>query len=102
MLQRPQFTDQEASQIAQDVFGIEGRVKPLLSERDQNYQLTTANGRSTILKISGKTETRQSLDFQNQALSHLGSIADANLYGACIVGRWIQGVCSFSGGYHGT
>ncbi|NHZ71911.1 MAG: phosphotransferase [Aquificales bacterium] len=75
MLQRPQFTDQEAIQIAQDVFGIEGRVKSLPSERDQNYRLitrhTAANGRSYVLKISGQTETHDVLDYQNQALSHL-------------------------------
>ncbi|MFO7683285.1 MAG: aminotransferase class III-fold pyridoxal phosphate-dependent enzyme, partial [Chloroflexota bacterium] len=71
MLQRPSFTAQEAIQIAQDVYGITGRVKPLPSERDQNYRLIGENGRSYVLKISGKTESRDILDYQNQALAHL-------------------------------
>ena len=71
MLQRPQFTDQQAVQIAADIFGIEARVKVLPSERDQNYRLISNNGRSYVLKISGKTESRDILDYQNQALTHL-------------------------------
>ncbi|MBK8989463.1 MAG: hypothetical protein IPM39_25960 [Chloroflexi bacterium] len=71
MLQRPSFTAQEAIQIAQDVYGITGHVKPLPSERDQNYRLIGENGRSYVLKISGKTESRDILDYQNQALAHL-------------------------------
>ena len=71
MLQRPQFSDQEAVQIAQDVFGIVGQVKSLPSERDQNYRLISENGRSYVLKISGKTDSRAILDYQNQALIHL-------------------------------
>ncbi|MBE2222429.1 MAG: phosphotransferase, partial [Anaerolineae bacterium] len=71
MLQRPQFTDQQAVQIAADLFGIDGRVKALPSERDRNYRLISNNGRSYVLKISSKTEGRASLDYQNKALTHL-------------------------------
>lgn len=76
MLHRPQFTDQEAVQIAQEVFGISGSVKSLPSERDQNYRLIGENGRSYVLKISGKTEAREILDYQNQALMYLRQHSD--------------------------
>ena len=63
MLQRPQFSDQEAIQTAQDIFGIEGIVKSLPSERDQNFHLTTIEDRHFVLKISGKAEARDILDY---------------------------------------
>ncbi|PIE79535.1 MAG: alanine--glyoxylate aminotransferase [Chloroflexi bacterium] len=80
MLHRPQFTDQEAVQIAQEVYGISGSVKSLPSERDQNYRLIDDNGRSYVLKIAGKTEARDILDYQNQALTHLRRQPDLAAY----------------------
>ncbi|MCZ7670461.1 MAG: hypothetical protein M5U34_26540 [Chloroflexi bacterium] len=71
MLQRPEFSNQEAVQIAQDEFGIAGRVKTLPSERDQNFRLITDNGRSYVLKIASQTDSHDILDYQNQALTHL-------------------------------
>jgi Ser/Thr protein kinase RdoA (MazF antagonist) len=67
----PTLTEKEAAQIANRHFGIEGRLKPLVSDRDQNFMLEAVDGQRFVLKIANHTEPPQSLDFQNQALAHV-------------------------------
>lgn len=74
----PAFSEAEAAAIAADQYGISGNVRPLVSERDQNYQLTAQNGLRYTLKISNHAEQQVVIDFQNQALLHV-SKQDASL-----------------------
>ena len=66
----PDFTDTEATDIAAQSFGIDGKVYRLVSERDQNFLLDASNGRRFTLKISNHAERLQTVDFQNKALRH--------------------------------
>jgi 4-aminobutyrate aminotransferase-like enzyme/Ser/Thr protein kinase RdoA (MazF antagonist)/murein DD-endopeptidase MepM/ murein hydrolase activator NlpD len=67
----PRFDRAEAEALAQREFGLIGRAEPLPSERDQNFRLTTGDGRTVVLKIANATERLEILEFQNAALEHL-------------------------------
>jgi Ser/Thr protein kinase RdoA (MazF antagonist) len=73
----PAFSNAGASAIAADLYGINGNVRSLVSERDQNFQLTAQDGLRYTLKISNHAEQRDVIDFQNQALLHV-AIKDAS------------------------
>ena len=70
----PDFSDVEVAAIAADLYGIEANVHPLVSERDQNFRLTSQNGMSFTLKISNHAEQFEVIDFQNQALIHASNV----------------------------
>ena len=67
----PTFSMTGALQIAARHFGIEATAKPLDSERDQNFQLKTSDGKRFTLKIANHAEGPEIADFQNQALIHI-------------------------------
>ncbi|MRG58194.1 aminotransferase class III-fold pyridoxal phosphate-dependent enzyme [Phyllobacterium sp. SYP-B3895] len=67
----PSFSDAEALTIAREHFGIEGRISPLASERDQNFKIDSNDGHSFILKIVNASEPRDQSDFQTALLEHL-------------------------------
>lgn len=52
-------------------YGLEGRLDPLVSERDQNFRLDAADGRRYVVKIANVEELPQTTDFQVQVLLHL-------------------------------
>ena len=67
----PAFAHSEVVSIASSLYGIDAKVKPLVSERDQNFRLDTNDGRRFMLKISNHAEQLQVVDFQNHALQHI-------------------------------
>jgi 4-aminobutyrate aminotransferase-like enzyme/Ser/Thr protein kinase RdoA (MazF antagonist) len=67
----PRFSEQEAARIALDLFDLEVSAKQLPSERDQNFRLTAADGKDCVLKLANSNESRDVLDFQNQAMMHI-------------------------------
>lgn len=70
--QRPQFTAEEARALARKLYGLTAvAARALPSDRDQNFYLETAAA-AYVLKIAGSAEAAAVLDFQNQALLHLG------------------------------
>ncbi len=68
----PTFSIADAANVASRNFNIEGSIKPLVSERDQNFRVETANGQRYTLKISNHAEQLPVIDFQNRALLHAG------------------------------
>ncbi|GMR13557.1 MAG: aminotransferase class III-fold pyridoxal phosphate-dependent enzyme [Gemmatimonadota bacterium] len=68
MVQRPSFSSSEASDLLTRHFGIEGRLAPLPSYGDQNFEVRLGQGEFVILKISGTMETEAELDLQNSVL----------------------------------
>ena len=65
---RPRFTEGDAARIAAERYGFEGTASALPSERDQNFLLTTTDGRRFVVKIAKTTEDPGVVDLQNQAL----------------------------------
>ena len=72
---QPSFSGDEAVAEARRIYSLETAAKPLPSERDQNFLLTTASGERFVLKISNAVDDPQVLDLQNQALMRLAALA---------------------------
>jgi Ser/Thr protein kinase RdoA (MazF antagonist) len=66
----PAFSNDEASRIVRDLYGIEGRIKSLDGERDLNYLVTGDSGRF-VFKIAHRDETYGMLECQHHALKRL-------------------------------
>ncbi|MDX2419063.1 MAG: phosphotransferase [Xanthomonadales bacterium] len=67
----PAFSNAEVAAIAADHFGLHAKLRSLVSERDQNFRLTTQDGLRYTLKVSNNAEQLEVIDFQNQALLHV-------------------------------
>ena len=70
---RPRFSPEEAGELARSLYGVDGTLHALASERDQNFRVTAGNGEVYVLKISGAGERRAILDLQHAALEHLSA-----------------------------
>jgi Ser/Thr protein kinase RdoA (MazF antagonist) len=68
---QPQFSQSEVLRALVEEFGVVGRLDPLISERDQNFQLTTVAGECFVFKIANRSENSITTDFQIQALLHI-------------------------------
>ena len=69
----PQFTTDEAAQIAADLFGVKGTASVLGSERDQAFLLADG-GRDAVLKISNAREAADVLDLEDAAIAHVAAV----------------------------
>ncbi|MCG6910586.1 MAG: aminotransferase class III-fold pyridoxal phosphate-dependent enzyme [Deltaproteobacteria bacterium] len=68
----PNFSAQDARKLAAERYGIAGACRELPSERDQNFSVTTGDGKAFVLKIANAVEAYDRLDFQNQVMQRLG------------------------------
>jgi len=71
LLRTPSFKAEDAREVAHRVFGVDGEVSSLPSERDQNFLLQTNGGDRFVLKIANASDGRALLDAQNEALAHI-------------------------------
>jgi hydroxylysine kinase len=67
----PQLSDAEVALLIKTEYGLDGQLRSLLSERDQNFRLTANDGQRYVVKIAGAAENQKTADFQIQALLHL-------------------------------
>ena len=67
----PAFSAAEAVHIAASHYGIHAQVRPLVSDRDQNFRMDADDGKRYTLKIANHTEHKTAIDFQNRALLHI-------------------------------
>ena len=68
---QPNFSRAEVLRALVEEFGVAGSLDPLISERDQNFQVTTAAGECFVFKIANRSESDITTDFQIQALLHI-------------------------------
>lgn len=68
----PSFSEVQLNDIAARLFSVEGKIRNLVSERDQNVRLTNSDG-DYVLKIANPGEDREFLAFQNAALKHIAA-----------------------------
>ena len=66
-LPAPAMEQDAVSAFVAGHFGLEGDLKPLVSERDQNFRLTTGDGSRYVVKIYNPGESTEVLDFQARA-----------------------------------
>lgn len=76
---RPEFNLEEAAQLAKTHYDLTAVAQSLPSERDQNFLLTTKDGRLYILKIAGRTESIEALQLENALMAQLQQSAVAHL-----------------------
>ena len=69
----PSYSKEESEDILSSQFKIIGDVKTLVSDRDQNFLVSTDNGQKYILKISNPAEQLQVLEMQNEATRYIKS-----------------------------
>jgi Ser/Thr protein kinase RdoA (MazF antagonist) len=67
----PQFSEAQARDIARDHWGLDVAVRPLVSERDQNFRLVCQDGARYVLKIANVAERPEVTGFQVEALLHI-------------------------------
>jgi len=69
----PSFETVVVAKAVSEQFGLAGKYAELVSERDQNFKLTTAGGDRYVVKIVCAAEETAVTDFQIAALQHLES-----------------------------
>ena len=69
---KPQLAEPELDELLRSEYGLDGRMTPLVSERDQNL-LVDAGGRRFVLKIANAVEDRSALALQNALLEHVAA-----------------------------
>jgi len=67
----PALSPAQASEIARERFGVDGEARPLVSERDQNFRLTDADGAGWVLKVSNAAEARGVVEMEVAAVEHV-------------------------------
>ena len=68
---QPEISDAAAIELVRKHYGLEVSVRPLVSERDQNFLLAQADGPRYVLKIANSAEDPVVTDFQIEALLHI-------------------------------
>ena len=66
----PKFNEAQVVEILSEHYGINGSIKELISDRDQNFKIITKD-QSYVLKIANSAESKDILDMQNLALNHI-------------------------------
>ena len=67
----PEFTERDAVEMIRAHWGLDAAVRPLVSERDQNFRVDGDDGRRFVLKIANAAEDAVVTDFQIQALVYI-------------------------------
>ncbi len=92
----PALSAQEARRIAFEFYGLEASAQPLPSERDQNF-LLDAGANRFVLKIANPGESRQALEFQNQALDRVARWFKEGLVPSVVEARGGDSIALFDG-----
>jgi hydroxylysine kinase len=67
----PRLGEKVVANAVAEKFGLVGEYAALVSERDQNFRVKTADGTRFVAKVTNATEDRGATDFQIAALVHL-------------------------------
>jgi Ser/Thr protein kinase RdoA (MazF antagonist) len=67
----PRFSVADIGRLIGEQYGLHGELVSLVSERDQNVRLTTADEQRYVVKIANAAEHEITTDFQIQALLHM-------------------------------
>ena len=72
--QPPCFTNGEVLEFARDLYGLNGTISPLDSERDQNFRIDTPSGDQFVIKIANSATDQAILMMQVEALAHIAMV----------------------------
>ena len=68
-------TESEAARLAREIFSLDVSAKSLPGEYDDNFHLTSADGREFVLKVMHPAREQSLVDMQCRALQHLAKRA---------------------------
>ncbi|MCH7821081.1 MAG: phosphotransferase [Proteobacteria bacterium] len=68
---RPQFSAADVRSVLQEQYDLDGELRALVSERDQNFRVKNNDGRCYVFKIANAAEPEDVTDFQIQTLLHI-------------------------------
>jgi Ser/Thr protein kinase RdoA (MazF antagonist) len=71
----PGFDADTVAGVVAAHFGLHGEFVPLVSERDQNFELLTAAGGRCVVKVTNAAEHPETTAFQAALLRHLAHVA---------------------------
>ena len=69
--QPPQYDVADVERVVSEQYGLHGHLELLVSERDQNFRLTTRDKQRYVVKIANAAEAGITTEFQIQALLHM-------------------------------
>lgn len=72
---RDGITEAEATRLAREIYGLKVRARALPGEYDDNFHLTTAEGRAFVLKVMHPAREPSFIDLQGKAMVHLAQNA---------------------------
>ncbi len=72
----PGFSEEDVRRLLADLYGVEGKIRSLPSERDQNFRVDASSGERYVLKIANASEDPGFLDAQGRMLAHLAGRVD--------------------------
>ncbi len=90
----PNLTETAATDVLSANWGIDGRLVPLPSERDQNFRVDVDGHPSFVLKVANAAEDREFLAAQQQVWLHT---SDQPLTPELVPTRTGEGMCLVSG-----
>lgn len=70
---RPTYTASDVASILRDSHGIVGQLRPLPSERDQNFLVLVDGSPRWVAKIANSAERQEVLELQYRAMEHLAA-----------------------------
>ena len=70
----PDLSIHEAAEVARSRFGVGGRARPLVSERDQNFALTADDGSHWVLKVSNAAEDPGVVEMEVAAVTRISTV----------------------------
>jgi Ser/Thr protein kinase RdoA (MazF antagonist) len=70
----PEITLDMAADLARDLYGISGSIRPLSAEKDANFHIRLDSGEEALLKVTNAVEDRGVTDMQTAALMHLAEV----------------------------
>ncbi len=68
----PRFGTAALRAFVMSHWGMDGTLKPLAGEGDQNHRFDCMDGESYVLKVSSNMQHEAVIDFELQALQHIG------------------------------
>lgn len=72
----PTLSNANAIALVRKHYGLDVSVQPLVSERDQNFEMRSSDGQRYVLKIASSAEVRDVTFFQIGALLHIAKFAE--------------------------
>src|SRR5260370_27268467 len=69
------ISEAEAVRLARELYGLETVARTLPGEYDDNFRLTSADGRAFVLKVMHPAQEHSFIDLQCRALTHLAQRA---------------------------